>query len=734
MKKYLIVAALTLFVFAGIKTTKADEGMWLPIFVKDLNYDQMKEMGLQLTPEEIYSINNSSLKDAIVNFGNFCTAEVVSEKGLLFTNHHCGYDAIQNHSSVEFDYLTDGFWAYSLEEELPNQGLTATFFVRMEDVTKKILDQVNDEMTEDERAEKISEISKKLEAEASEDGRYTAQVRDFFHGNEYYLFVYEVFKDVRLVGAPPSSIGKYGGDTDNWMWPRHTGDFSVFRIYTAPDGSPAEYSKDNVPLKAKYHLPISLEEKKRDDFTMIWGYPGSTDRYRTSHGIKLTLDQINPAIDEVFTKVLGTMKEEMDKSDEVRIKYASTYAGLANTWKNKRGESRGLKRLNVYQKKKDIEADIVKWTLKNPEAKAKYGTVIDDLADAYAKISDSHINEYRYYLLGPLYASSALSKPQYFSTLTKMAAEKKVNKKEFKKAVQDMVPVAKQFYAEYDVNLEKRVLVTAINVLMKNLPADLYPAFVTTIKDDYKGNVEAYVNEVFEDSPFSSYENFEKFAKKPKVKTVRKDPITPLFNDIIAANKQVSSTLEEGVTDKLAKAKRHFVAALRKMNAQKAYYPDANFTMRLTYGKVLDYYPADAVHYDFVTTIDGLMEKEDPTNDEFIVSPKLKELYEAKDYGRYADKNGNMTLCFLSNNDITGGNSGSPVMNGRGELIGIAFDGNWEAMSGDIAFEPELQRTISVDIRYVLFVIDKYAGAKNLIDELTIRGKIVPKPYEIINQ
>jgi hypothetical protein len=726
MRKYFFTLAICFSLIFSANVTKADEGMWLPIFVKDLNYEQMQEMGLQLTAEEIYSINNSSLKDAIVNFGNFCTAEVVSTEGLLFTNHHCGYGAIQDHSTIEFDYLTDGFWAYSKEEELANPGLTATFFVRMEDVTEKVLSQLSDDMTEPERAQKVKEIIAGIEAEASEEGRYDAQVRDFFYGNEYYLFIYETFKDVRLVGAPPSSIGKYGGDTDNWMWPRHTGDFSVFRIYTAPDGSPAEYSKDNVPFQAKYHLPISLEGIEREDFTMIWGYPGSTDRYRTSQGIELTLDQINPAIDEAFTRILGAMKEEMNKDNEVRIKYADSYAGLANMWKNKRGESRGLKRLNVYQKKKDIENELDAWIKADADRKAKYGTLISDIETSYKTISDSKYNEYSWYILSPLYASNALRMPMTFKKLQKIADED-LKKDALKEQLNELLPMVDQVYAEYDVRAEKAILKAAFAVVKDNTPAELMPAFFETINKDFKGDTDAYVDYLFEESIYTSAQAMKDFIAKPKMKKVAKDPLAPIFMDLLTVRGQLASKVGDA-ENVLSKSMRTFVAALREMNPEKAYYPDANFTMRLTYGEVLDYYPADAIHYDFTTTIDGVMEKEDPTNDEFIVAPKLKELYENKDYGRYADKNGNMTVCFLSNNDITGGNSGSPVINGRGELIGIAFDGNWEAMSGDIAFEPELQRTISVDIRYVLFVIDKYAGAKNLIEELTVREKIVPLP------
>ncbi|MBI9034207.1 MAG: S46 family peptidase [Bacteroidales bacterium] len=733
MKKLFIPLMVVLGMSLGSNVkANPDEGMWLPIFVKDLNYDQMKEMGLKLTAEEIYSINNSSLKDAIVNFGNFCTGEVVSDQGLVFTNHHCGYGAIQDHSTIDHDYLTDGFWAYSKEEELSNPGLTATFFVNMEDVTEKILGELNPEMNEDERSAKIKEVSVELEKSASKDGRYEAEVRSFFNGNEYYLFLYEVFRDIRLVGAPPSAIGKYGGDTDNWMWPRHTGDFSVFRIYTAPDGSPAEYSKDNVPFKPKWHLPISLDGIKKDDFSMIWGYPGSTDRYRTSQGIQLTLDQINPAIDKVGDVVLSNMKENMDRDDEVRIKYAASYSGIANLWKNKKGESRGLKRLKVYDKKKAIEDDLESWVAQSPDRKQKYGELIPNLDNAYKAISDSKLNEANWYIGLGMYGISVLTKPFGFQEFNSLF-EKKMKSSELKETFSKFTEQVEATYKDYDVETEKQMLKEYLKIYRSDIPAQYQPDAFQVIDKKYKGNISKYVDKLFDESIFASKENMMEFLAKPSKKEFENDLLAELSMSFGMMRHQANQTIK-AESDVLAENKRLFIAALREMNPEKAYYPDANFTMRLSYGSVLDYYPADAIHYDFVTTIDGVMEKEDPSNEEFIVPQKLKELYAKKDYGQYADKNGQLITCFLSDNDITGGNSGSPVINGNGELIGIAFDGNWEAMSGDIAFEPELQRTISVDIRYVLFVIDKYAGAKNLIKELDIHTQPVPKPFITVDQ
>ncbi|MDL2239559.1 S46 family peptidase [Bacteroidales bacterium OttesenSCG-928-K03] len=719
MKKFLLIFSTLLISSTFIVKAAPDEGMWLPIFVKDLNINQMNEMGLKLTAEDIYSINNTSMKDAIVNFGNFCTAEVVSEQGLLFTNHHCGYGAIQQHSSIDHDYLTDGFWANSFAEELPCEGLTATFFIRMEDVTKQVLADVTTEMTEKERSDAIRKVSKELENAASEDGKYLAKVNGLFGGNEYYLFIYQVYKDVRMVGAPPSSIGKFGGDTDNWMWPRHTGDFSVFRIYADKDNQPAEYSEDNVPYTPKYVLPISVKGVEKDDFAMIWGYPGSTDRYLPSWGVKLNLEQTNPSIDAIFDIVLTNMKKGMDRSQDVNIMYASTHAGYANLWKNKKGETRGLKRLNVYDKKLAIENDMRKWINSNPENKAKYGETLTLLEEAYNEISASGFYKDAWIVQGSIMGSKIINNSYELSMAMNGIFEGKKKKDEINAGlagIKDMIP---ELYFEYDQWTENLIFRELVRYLNSYFTGENALASLKPIDEKFNGNVDAFVDDVLKNSIYSSQENLEAFINKPNKKVVEKDPLKSFGEELIGVLMSRRMAIAEA-SPKLNKGNRLFIAAIREMNPDVAYYPNANFTMRLTYGSVLDYYPADAVHYDYICTLEGVMEKEDPTNDEFIVPAKLKELWKAQDYGDYADKNGKMVVCFLSDNDITGGNSGSPVINGYGEIIGIAFDGNWEAMSGDIAFEPELQRTISVDIRYVLFVIDKYAGCQRIIDELTI--------------
>lgn len=716
MKKLLSLFSASLMALAVTANPVPDEGMWLPIFVKDLNYQQMQAMGLELTADQIYDINNSSLKDAIVNFGDFCTAEVVSDKGLLFTNHHCGYDAIQKHSSIDHDYLTDGFWSKSFEEELPCEGLYAKFFVRMENVTDRVLSSVNDEMSESERETAIDAISMTIEIEGSEDGKYHTEVHGLFAGNEYYLFVYKVYTDVRLVAAPPSSIGKFGGDTDNWMWPRHTGDFSIFRVYANADNEPADYSPENVPFKPSYVLPISLGGYEKDDFSMIWGYPGSTDRYLPSYGVEQTLECVNPAIDGIFDVVLSNMKKGMDRDQAVNIMYASTYASYANLFKNKKGETRGLKRLNVYDEKLSIENDLRKWINANPQRVKKYGDMFKLYEEGYQETTDAGVNEIQWAVNGAILGSGIIEAGfRLGMNYNAIFNDKELTKEEVAGSFEQLIAYIPSLYVEYDQWTEETIFREVVKYINENFAF----SSLSEINGKYKGDADAFVDDMLEKSVFANYETLMEFAEKPKAKKIAKDPIAIFAEELYTTYMTAVMSTEEA-NEKIAKANRLYQAAIREMNSDKAYYPNANMTMRLTYGSVLDYYPADAVHYDYTTKIEGIIEKEDPTNPEFIVPEKLIELYNKKDYGRYADENGDLIVNFLTNNDITGGNSGSPVINGKGQLIGIAFDGNWEAMSGDIAFEPELQRCINVDIRYVLFVIDKFAGCTRLIDELNI--------------
>ncbi len=712
---------LSLIILLSVLTfqSRADEGMWLPLFIQRLNYVDMQKEGLHLTAEEIYSINHSSLKDAIIMFGGGCTGEIVSPNGLIFTNHHCGYGSIQSHSTVDHDYLTDGFWATRYSEELPTPGLTARFLVSIQDVTGAVLSGVKDDMTEAQRLEKVKENAKKIEFTNTKGTQYDARTVSFFNGNEYYLFLYEVYKDVRLVGAPPSAIGKFGADTDNWMWPRHTGDFSVFRVYANRDNKPAEYSADNVPMKPKQFLPISIREKKLGDYAMVMGYPGSTDRYATSYTINWALEKNNPMVIKIRTKKLDILREDMASDAAVRIKYASKYAGSANYWKFFIGQNKGLKRLDVFERKRQLEEEFVKWFNADKERSMKYRDALLNISNAYETINK--------YEAAVRYNSEAINRGceiiAFSRNLDKLAEElaKPTPEQQLIKKYTDQASIAsEQYFKNYNMATDVKMLAAMLQLYYNDVPKQLQPAYLEKIHKKYKGNFEAYANDVFSKTFFSNKSKVDLFLVDPQVKFFQKDPVWPL-QKAFADNAALIDSLVRPSTEMLAKGRRIFVKGLREMQSDRNFYPDANSTMRVTYGKVLDYSPADAVDFNYVTTLDGLMAKEDPTNWEFVVPEKLKQLYNAKDYGRYGE-NGKMIVAFLTNNDITGGNSGSPVLNGDGELTGLAFDGNWEAMSGNYAFEPDLQRTICVDIRYVLFIIEKYAGADNLIKELDIRN------------
>jgi len=717
MKKITLI--LVVLVSAFTLQSRADEGMWLPMFIQRLNYVDMQKEGLHLTAEEIYSINHSSLKDAIIMFGGGCTGEIVSPNGLIFTNHHCGYGSIQSHSTVEHDYLSNGFWATRYSEELPTPGLTARFLVSIQDVTAATLAGVRDNMSETERADKIKENIKNIEFSNTKGTIYDARTVPFFNGNEYYLFLYEVYKDVRLVGAPPSSIGKFGADTDNWMWPRHTGDFSVFRVYANRENKPAEYSADNVPMKPKQFLPISIKEKKIGDYAMIMGYPGRTDRYATSYTINSALEKTNPMVVKIRTKKLEILREDMAADAAVRIQYASKYAGSANYWKFFIGESKGLKRLNVFDRKRELEEQFVKWLNQDKERSVKYRDALYNISTAYETIN-KYEAAVRYNSEAILRGCEIIAFSKNFDKLAAELAKTQPDQQVLKDLTEKATEASVKYFKDYNMATDAKMLAAMLQLYYDNVPKQMQPAYLENIHKKFKGNFEAYAKAVFSKTIFGSKQKVDLFLSNPKLKTLQKDPVWPL-QTAFAANAVIIDSLVKPSNELLAKGRRLFVKGLREMQSDRNLYPDANSTMRLTYGKVLDYSPADAIEYNYVTTLDGLMAKEDSSSWEFTVPAKLKQLYNAKDYGRYGE-NGKMIVAFLTNNDITGGNSGSPVLNGSGELTGLAFDGNWEAMSGNYAFEPKLQRTICVDIRYVLFIIEKYAGATNLIKELDIRN------------
>jgi len=723
-KKFLTVFLLFTLILntTTVKADGDDEGMWLPLLVQKLNIKKMQAMGLKLTAEDIYSVNKGSLKDAVIALDHgSCSGELVSPDGLFLTNHHCGYGEIQAHSSVEHDYLTDGFWAMSRAEELPNPGKTVSFLISITDVTEKINKVVSDTMNEKERDLAIQKLSKELQDEAIKNSGkdwYEAKVQAFFEGNSFYLFIYETFKDIRLVGAPPSSIGKYGADTDNWMWPRHTGDFSMFRIYCAPDGKPAEYSEDNVPFHPKKFFPVSIKGEKKGDFAMVMGYPGSTSRYMTSWGVENEMTVTN----DIRIKLRGIkqdiMKKAMDKSDKVRIQYASKYSRSTNYYKYSIGQNRGLKKLHVITKKQEEEADMTKWINKKKSRKVKYGEALPLIKKSIAALKESNI-AFNYWIegfwLGPEIIKTSL---RGFYGIQR-AGDKEDALKEIKTN-------QKEFFKDFYQPIDKQLFISMCETFNNDIPEKYHPSFFETVKKDYEGSFAKFADYLYANSIFIDQAKFNAMIEKPDMKTLSEDPGVMVANSVYSLYMSIQKETEAIQSD-LHKGKRLYLAALLEKEDDTAHYPDANSTMRLTYGTVGDYSPKDAVIYKNYTTLKGYMEKENvgaPKTDEFYVPQRLKDLYAKKDYGQYGIRNAKgekeMRVCFTTNNDITGGNSGSPVINGNGELIGIAFDGNWEAMSGDIAFEPELQKCIDVDIRFVLFIIDKYAGAKHLIKEMKI--------------
>ncbi|SFT35615.1 dipeptidyl-peptidase 7. Serine peptidase. MEROPS family S46 [Lishizhenia tianjinensis] len=701
--------ALASFLFC-LNVAKADEGMWLP-FLLGRNYEDMKKHGLNLTQEEIYSINNSSIKDAIVSFGGFCTAEVISTQGLLLTNHHCGYDAIAGASTPEHNYLDDGFWAKEKSQEIPVPGLFANFVVRIADVSEEVNKNLSESMTLEDRQAKIKEVTALLTKEATEGTHYEAFVRDFFEGNEFYLFVTEKYNDVRLVGTPPQSIGKFGYDTDNWVWPRHTGDFSMFRIYAGKDNAPAKYNAENIPFTPRHSLPVSIKGVQEGDYAMILGFPGSTDRYLSSYGIEQAVNLEQPKRVDVRAKKLEIMKKHMDQDTKVRLKYSSKYAQVANYWKYFIGQTEQLKNNKVADKKRAIEAQFNEFTA----SKDLYQGVMTDIKDAYATTND--IINIKVYQSEFIYSVDLNLNVFRYTFLKKAHEAGQTETVESYKA--RLAELMNDFYANANMDIEFEILEEVLKMYNQDVPAAQQPELVQKLGS--KNAISKYIAKIKKKSVFANQENFNAFMEKFSMKKLMKDPLYVLIESINAAYAETTGTEEiQTAEEKLERANRLFVKGIREMMPEKKFYPNANSTLRLTYGNVLPYSPADAVTYHYTTSLSGVMQKEDPNNPEFVVPAKLKTLWENKDFGQYGNEDGTLTVNFLTNNDITGGNSGSPVINADGQLIGTAFDGNWEAMSGDIYFEPEIQRTIVCDIRYVLFVIEKYGEATNLIEEMNI--------------
>jgi len=693
---------------------KADEGMWLMTMIKRLNGVDMQKEGLKLTAEEIYSVNKSSLKDAIVQFAGGCTAEVVSKEGLLFTNHHCGYGAIAALSTPENDHLTNGFWAMKKSEELPAKGITVRFMVRMDDVSKRINAKLNNNMTAEERKAVIDAEYKAIQTENSENGKYTVVVRDFFNGNEFYYFVYQDYKDVRLVGTPPNSLGKFGGDTDNWEWPRHTADFSVFRIYSDANGNPAEYSASNIPFKPKHALPISLKGYKPGDFTMIVGYPGRTNRYLTSFGIEQMVNKDYPAWVESSKLAMDVMKKYMDKDQATKLDYASQYASVANYWKNRQGTIDSVIKNGSISGKQKVEETYLKWALL-PENMEMYGGVLEDIKANYAQFSDRNVERQ--------YSSQLQRNAKYVgiayrlgSLLKSYADQDDAGKLAMKTKVTDAIDA---MYDGVNTKLEGEMLNSMVNLYQQKVNKDV--ASPTIMGLDAKN-----LSTMAFSSIFASKESAMNFVNNPDRLKIDADPLMKMANGYITDQKLMAEKFEK-VDEAFAKNSRIFLDGLRKSMPEKDFYPDANSTMRLTYGSVSTLPERSDRKYfgikeknNYYTDVTGMVAKYKKGDEEFDLPQKFLDLVKKKDFGQYKDKRGYMPVNFLSTNDITGGNSGSPIMDGSGNLLGLAFDGNSEALSGDIIFDPKMQKTINVDVRMVLWIIEKYGNAGHLISEMTL--------------
>lgn len=724
MKK---IFTLLLVSFLAVGSAMAGEGMWLLNKLKQVNEARMRELGFKLSAEDIYSLNKASMKDAVARLGGgFCSGEVVSADGLLLTNHHCGFDAIQGLSTLEDDILTNGFWALKRDQERP-AGFSVSFLQYITDVSDTVRSLLNGAMSESQRDSVIQVVGQALEGQATEGKPHIeADFKSMFEGNEFYLFVYKTYPDVRLVGTPPNAIGKFGGDTDNWQWPRHTGDFSMFRIYTGPDGEPAAYDAANIPFKPQYHFPISLDGVKKGDFSMIMGFPGSTDRFLNSDGVKLALDVEQPARVKVRGEKLEILKKHMNANDAVRLKYASKYAQIANYWKYFIGQQKGLKRQHVFDKKKAQEDVLMAWVDADATRKANYAELANDLSSGYAE--RGKYEKASTYMQEAAFGSEAVVFGFRLYGLIMQLEKDPKDAARIGMMTGRIKEMARNFWKDYDPATDEEVTAAMFKLIHDDVDPAQQPDIMASVAKKYKGDFSKWAAAMFKTSIITDSTRLMAFLAKPSLKVLEKDMAMATTLSCLNEYRGVLATGIDASQVKIDRGYRLMVAAMREKDPGKLWYPNANSTERLTYGQVNPYSPADAVFYDYFTTHEGILQKEDPTSDEFNVPKREKELFLAKDFGRYANADGNLPICFISENDITGGNSGSPVINGNGELIGIAFDGNWEAMSGDISYEPELQRTISVDIRYVLWIIDKFAGARHLVDEMTLvqTPKVVP--------
>ena len=697
----------------------ADEGMWFPQLLQKLNAAEMRLRGLKVPVEEIYSLNKNSMKDAVVLFGGGCTGEIISPKGLLLTNHHCGYDQIQEHSTVEKNYLRDGFWATSLKDEIPCKGLTATFVIRIDEVTGEFSKELAG-VSEADRAQKIKEISARLEKKAVEGTSYEARVRQFYMGNEFYLITTETFRDIRMVGAPPSSIGKFGGDTDNWMWPRHTGDFSLFRVYAGKDNAPADYSPDNVPYKPRHHFPISLKGVQPEDFTMVYGFPGRTQQYISGYQLETILGLTNPTRIRIRDERLRIMGEAMRGSEAVHLQYAAKQSGVSNAWKKWKGESRGLEAADALSRKRYAEDDFRKWCLADEARNRKYGQVLPSLEKLFQNgrpyfSAGDHYNE-------AAFAVELISWASSWKELVDLSRKSPVDTarmgKEFRKQRDGMA----DFYKDYHVPTDRTLMTGLLRMYSEGVPDSLKPAYFTDMLRRYKGDFTRLADALYKGSIVDDHEQMKRLCAKSPSSVASKisgDPAFRLADELVTFYRSRIAPRLNSLNSELAVLNRLYMEGQREMLPDKKFYPDANSTLRVAFGQVRGYEPRDAVYYHYQTTLDGLMEKYIPGDEEFDLPKRLVDLYRKKDYGPYA-VNGTVPVAFIATNHTTGGNSGSPVLNDMGHLIGTNYDRVWEGTMSDILFNPEICRNITLDIRYTLFIIDKFAGAKRLISELEL--------------
>lgn len=698
----------------------ADEGMWIPMLLEKLNEAEMQRMGLRLTARDIYDINQSSIKDAIFQFGGGCTASAISADGLIITNHHCGYGAIQRLSTLENDLLTNGYWARNRKEELPCQGLSVSRLIRMEDVTSLVLEGVKPDMTEKKRSEIISANIRKITADATKGTHYEAEIRPFFYGNEYYLFVNEVFKDIRLVGAPPSSIGNFGGDTDNWMWPRHTGDFALFRIYADNNNRPADYAPSNVPYRPNHVIPVSLQGIREGDFTFVFGYPGRTEQYIPSFAVQMITEVMNPLRIQLRRQKLDIYESFMRQDPQVKLQYANKQKGLANAWKKWIGENYGIRRFNGIERKQQYEARFSEWIHQNQELQQKYGDLLPSLEKAYQELA--LLQQEQICMAEAGFGIELVRAARMLIALESLTRSKNPDREKLQSELLKATESLSQFYKDYHQPLDYQVFITMLESYRKTLPPENLPPVFTELNRKFHGDPARYADYIYRRSMLASSEKMMQWLQNftpAKAKILRKDPGYQFATMLTEYHSSCILPELRRINTQIDSLMRIYMRAMMEFEPERRFYPDANSTLRIAYGNVRSYYPRDAVYYHYQTTIGGIIEKEDPAVEDYHVDPKLKELYLMGDFGEYAS-NGTLPVCFIATNHTTGGNSGSPVLNGRGELIGLNFDRVWEGTMSDLIFDPDQCRNISLDIRFCLFVIDRVADARYLLDEMII--------------